>query len=47
MTDHTLLPDQSLFAIHDVRDVTRKEALATNYYYWQAVVGGKRKNQPC
>ncbi len=45
MTDYTLLPDQSLFAVHDVRDVTGKEALATDfYYYWKAVVGGKQKS---
>ncbi len=30
MTD-TLLPDQSLFAVHDVQDVISKEALATNW----------------
>ncbi len=33
MTDYTLLPDQSSFAVHDVCDATGKEALATDYYY--------------
>ncbi len=33
MTDYTLPPDQSPFAVHDVCDVTGKEALATDYYY--------------
>ncbi len=42
MTD-MLLPDQSSFAVHDMHDVTSKEALATDCYYWQAVVGGKQK----
>ncbi len=38
MTDYTLLPDQSLFAVHDVRDITGKEALTADYYYyWQAI----------
>ncbi len=41
-----LLPAQSLFAVHDVRDITGKKALATNYYYyWQVVVGGKQKTK--
>ncbi len=35
-------PDQPLFAVHDVRDVTSKEALTTDYY-WQAVVGNEQK----
>ncbi len=47
MTDYKLLPDRSSFAVHDMRDVTDKEALTTDYYYWQAVVGGKQKNQTC
>ncbi len=34
MTDYTLLPDQSLFAVHDVRYVNGKKALATDYYYY-------------
>ncbi len=34
MTDYTLLPDQSLFAVHDVCDITGKEALVTDYYYY-------------
>ncbi len=29
MIDYTLLPDQSLFAFHDVHDITGKEVLAT------------------
>ncbi len=29
MTDHMLLPDQSSFAVQDMRDVTGKEALTT------------------
>ncbi len=33
MTINTLLPDQSLFALH-VCDVTGREALATDYYYY-------------
>ncbi len=33
MTDDTLLPDRSSFTVHDMRDVTGKEALATDYYY--------------
>ncbi len=40
MTDYTLLPDQSSFAVHDVYEVTGKEVLATDNYP-QAVVGGK------
>ncbi len=48
LTDYTWLPNQSSFAVHSVRYVTGKEALATDYYYyWQAVVGGKQKNQTC
>ncbi len=44
MTDYMLLPNQSSFAVHDVHDITNKEAPATDYYYyWQAVVGGKHK----
>ncbi len=31
MTDYTSLPDQ--FAVHDVCEVTSKEALATDCYY--------------
>ncbi len=30
-TDYTLLPDQSSFAVHNVPDVSDKEALATDY----------------
>ncbi len=45
MTNYMLLPDQSLFAVHDVRDITGKEALTTdNHYHRQAVVGDKQKN---
>ncbi len=33
MTDYTLLPDQSSMAVHNVRDVTSKEALTTDYYW--------------
>ncbi len=29
VTDYTLLPDQSSFAVHNVCDVIRREALAT------------------
>ncbi len=47
MTDHMLLPDQSSFVVHDMRDVNGGEALSADYYYWQAVVGGKQKNQTC
>ncbi len=32
MTDYMLLPDKSSIAVHDVRDVTGKEALTTDYY---------------
>ncbi len=32
--DNMLLPDQSSLAIHDVRDVTSKEAFATDCYYY-------------
>ncbi len=42
-TDFTLLPDQSLFAIREVCDVTGKEVLATDYYHRQAVMRGKPK----
>ncbi len=42
MTDYTLLPDQLLLAVHNVCEVTGKEALATDYYR-QAVMGGKQK----
>ncbi len=42
--DYTLLSDQSSFAVHDVRDITSKEALATDHCCWQAVVGGKQNN---
>ncbi len=31
MTDYTLLPEQSSFAVHDVHDITSKEALTTDY----------------
>ncbi len=30
MSDYMLLPSQSLFAVHNVCDVTSKEALATD-----------------
>ncbi len=44
MTDYTLLPDQSLFPVHDVHEVTGQEALATDYYsLWQAIMEGKQK----
>ncbi len=45
MTDYMLLPNQSLFAVHNMHDVTGKEALATDYYYYysQAITGGKQK----
>ncbi len=44
MTDYTLLPNQSSFVVHGVHDVTRKEALATDYYYyWQGIMRGKQK----
>ncbi len=43
MTDYTLLPDQSSFAVHDVRDVTSKKGLAADYsYHWQAALRGKQ-----
>ncbi len=32
MTDYTMLPDQSAFAVVAC-DVTDREALATDYYY--------------
>ncbi len=32
ITDCTLLPDQTSLAFHDMRDVTDKEALVTDYY---------------
>ncbi len=39
-----LLSDQSSFAAQDMCDVTSKEALATDYYYYsQAIMGGKQK----
>ncbi len=43
MTDFTLLLDKSSFAVHNMHDITGKEALTTDYYYWQAMVGGKQK----
>ncbi len=43
MTDYTLLPNRSSFAVHNLCDATGKEALANDYYYWQAVMGGKQK----
>ncbi len=32
MTDCTLLLDQSSFAVHDMRDITSKEVLASDYH---------------
>ncbi len=43
MTDYTLLPDQSSFAVHVRHDVTGKEALTTYYYCGQAIVRGTQK----
>ncbi len=44
MTDYMLVPDQSLFAVHYMRDVTGEEALTADYYYhWKTIVGGKQK----
>ncbi len=34
MTDYTLLHNQSLFVVHDTHEVTSKEALATDCYYY-------------
>ncbi len=44
MTDQTQLPDQPLFAVHNVHEVTGKETLASDFsYHRQAVMGGKQK----
>ncbi len=47
VADNMLLPDQSFFTVKTCV-LSLERTIATDYYYyWQAIMGGKQKNQIC